>query len=151
MGARSKCNSIVVNQEVDVSERVKVNCDGGSRGNPGPSAYGVVIATNDGQIIEEFGAYLGEQTNNYAEYSGVVAALEKLRDLNIFEADFYLDSELIVKQLNGVYKVKNPSMIELNSQAKELSKGMDLSFTHVYRKDNKQADAIVNEVLDSNR
>ena len=134
-----------------MAERVKVNCDGGSRGNPGPSAYGVVIATNDGQIIEEFGAYLGEQTNNYAEYSAVVAALEKLRDLNIYEADFYLDSELIVKQLNGLYKVKNPSMIELNSQVKELSKGLDLSFTHVYRKDNKQADAIVNEVLDSNR
>ena len=132
-------------------ERVKVNCDGGSRGNPGPSAYGVVITTKDGDMIEEFGAYLGEQTNNYAEYSGVVAALEKLKDLNIFEADFYLDSELIVKQLNGVYKVKNPGMIELNSQVKQLSKGMDLSFTHVYRKDNKQADAIVNEVLDSNR
>jgi ribonuclease HI len=141
----------MADKEIIMAERVKVNCDGGSRGNPGPSAYGVVIAANDGQIIEEFGAYLGEQTNNYAEYSGVVAALEKLKDLNIFEADFYLDSELIVKQLNGVYKVKNPGMIELNSQVKELSKGMDLSFTHVYRKDNKLADAIVNEVLDSNR
>jgi ribonuclease HI len=141
----------MADKEIIMVDRVKVNCDGGSRGNPGPSAYGVVIAASDGQIIEEFGAYLGEQTNNYAEYSGVVAALEKLKDLNIFEADFYLDSELIVKQLNGVYKVKNPGMIELNSQVKELSKGMDLSFTHVYRKDNKQADAIVNEVLDSNR
>jgi len=151
MGAGCNCNNIVVNQEINVIERVKVNCDGGSRGNPGPSAYGVVISTSEGQVIEEFGAYLGEQTNNYAEYSGVVAALEKLKDLNIFEADFYLDSELIVKQLNGIYKVKNPGMIELNSQVKELSRGMDLSFTHVYRKDNKQADTIVNEVLDSNR
>jgi ribonuclease HI len=141
----------MADKEIIMAERVKVNCDGGSRGNPGPSAYGVVITTKDGDMIEEFGAYLGEQTNNYAEYSGVVAALEKLKDLNIFEADFYLDSELIVKQLNGVYKVKNPGMIELNSQVKQLSKGMDLSFTHVYRKDNKQADAIVNEVLDSNR
>jgi ribonuclease HI len=134
-----------------VSQRVKVNCDGGSRGNPGPSALGVVIATQDGQIIEEIGEYLGDQTNNYAEYSAVVAALEKLRDMDIYEADFYLDSELIVKQLNGEYRVRNENIKPLNTRVNDLADGMNLTFTHVYRKDNKLADAIVNEVLDSNR
>ena len=132
-------------------DRVKVNCDGGSRGNPGPSALGVVITTKDGQIIEEFGEYLGEQTNNYAEYSAVIKALEKLRDLNIYDADFYLDSELIVKQLNGIYKVKHENIKPLNSAVNELLTGMNVTFTHVYRKDNKEADALVNEVLDSKR
>jgi ribonuclease HI len=134
-----------------MTERVKVNCDGGSRGNPGPSALGVVITTKGGQIIEEFGEYLGEQTNNYAEYSAVIKALEKLRDLNILDADFYLDSELIVKQLNGVYKVKHENIKPLNAAVNELLSGMNVTFTHVYRKDNKEADALVNEVLDSKR
>lgn len=134
-----------------MTERVKVNCDGGSRGNPGPSALGVVITTKDGQIIEEFGEYLGEQTNNYAEYSAVIKALEKLRELNIVDADFYLDSELIVKQLNGVYKVKHENIKPLNATVNELLFGMNVTFTHVYRKDNKEADALVNEVLDSKR
>lgn len=132
-------------------DKVKVNCDGGSRGNPGPSALGVVITTKDGQIIEEFGEYLGEQTNNYAEYSAVIKALEKLRDLNIYDADFYLDSELIVKQLNGIYKVKHENIKPLNSAVNELLSGMNVTFTHVYRKDNKKADALVNQVLDSKK
>lgn len=132
-----------------MADKVKVHCDGGSRGNPGPSALGVVISTIKDEVIEEFGEFLGTQTNNYAEYSAVVAALKKLQELNLYDADFYLDSELIVKQLNGVYKVKNPSMIELNTRVNELSKGMNLTFTHVYRKDNKLADAMVNQVLDS--
>lgn len=134
-----------------MSQRVRVNCDGGSRGNPGPSALGVVIATENGQIVEEIGQYLGVQTNNFAEYSAVIAALEKLRELDIYDADFYLDSELIVKQLNGQYRVKNDNIIPLNSRVNKLAEGMNLTFTHVYRKDNKLADAIVNEVLDSNR
>jgi len=141
----------MADKEIIMVERVKVNCDGGSRGNPGPSAYGVVIVASDGQIIEEFGEYLGVQTNNYAEYSAVVAGLEKLQSLNIYDADFFLDSELIVKQLNGDYRVKNETIKPLNTRVNELIKSMDVTFTHVYRKDNKLADAIVNEVLDSNR
>ena len=134
-----------------MADKVKVHCDGGSRGNPGPSALGVVISTLKDEVIEEFGEYLGTQTNNYAEYSAVVAALGKLSDMKLTEADFYLDSELIVKQLNGIYRVKNPGMIELNSKVKELAKGMNLTFTHVYREENKLADAMVNQVLDSQK
>ena len=91
-------------------DKVVVYCDGGSRGNPGPSALGVVIKTIKGEIIEEIGEYLGIQTNNYAEYSAVIAAIDKLNELDVKEADFYLDSELAVRQLNGKYKVKNEGL-----------------------------------------
>ena len=129
--------------------RLIVYCDGGSRGNPGPSALGVVIKTSKGEIIEEIGEYLGVQTNNFAAYSAVVRALERLNEMKVLEADFFLDSELIVRQLNGIYKVKNANIKPLNSRVVELCSGMDTTFTHVYRQDNKQADAVVNDVLDS--
>jgi len=130
-------------------EAVIVNCDGGSRGNPGKSALGVVIKTAKGEIIEEVGEYLGVQTNNYAECMAVVKALETLREKDLFKAHFYLDSELVVKQINGEYKIKSENIAHLHQRIKELSKGMELSFSHVYRKDNTEADKIVNHVLDS--
>jgi ribonuclease HI len=130
-------------------EAVIVNCDGGSRGNPGKSALGVVIKTAKGEIIEEVGEYLGVQTNNYAECMAVVKAIEVLRQKDLFKADFYLDSELVVKQINGEYKIKSENIAHLHQRIKELSKGMELSFSHVYRKDNTEADKIVNQVLDS--
>lgn len=130
-------------------EAVIVNCDGGSRGNPGKSALGVVIKTSKGEIIEEIGEYLGVQTNNYAECMAVVKALEVLREKELYKADFYLDSELVVKQIRGEYKIKSENIAHLHERIKELSKGMELSFRHVYRKDNVEADAQVNKVLDS--
>lgn len=130
-------------------EAVIVNCDGGSRGNPGKSALGVVIKTSKGEIIEEIGEYLGVQTNNYAECMAVVKALEVLRERELYKADFYLDSELVVKQIRGEYKIKSENIAHLHERIKELSKGMELSFQHVYRKDNAEADAQVNKVLDS--
>lgn len=130
-------------------EAVIVNCDGGSRGNPGKSALGVVIKTAKGKIIEEVGEYLGVQTNNYAECMAVVKALEVLRQKDLFKADFYLDSELVVKQINGEYKIKSENIAHLHQRIKELSKGMELSFSHVYRKDNTAADKLVNQVLDN--
>ncbi len=130
-------------------DKVVVYCDGGSRGNPGPSALGVVIKTIKGEIIEEIGEYLGIQTNNYAEYSAVIAAIDKLNELDVKEADFYLDSELAVRQLNGQYKVKNEGLKALHSKVLNSIGTMNISFTHVYREDNKEADAMVNQVLDS--
>lgn len=130
-------------------EEVIVNCDGGSRGNPGKSALGVVIKTSKGEIIEEVGEYLGVQTNNYAECMAVVKALETLREKDLFKAHFYLDSELVVKQINGEYKIKSENIAHLHKRIKELSKDMELTFEHVYRKDNTEADKIVNQVLDS--
>ena len=130
-------------------DAVIVNCDGGSRGNPGKSALGVVIKTSKGEIIEEIGEYLGIQTNNYAECMAVVKALEVLREKDLFKARFYLDSELVVKQINGEYKIKSENIAHLHQRIKELSKGMELTFSHVYRKDNTEADRLVNKVLDS--
>lgn len=130
-------------------QKVVVNCDGGSRGNPGKSALGVVIKTTEGEIIEEIGEYLGVQTNNYAECMAVVKALEVLREKDLYKADFYLDSELVVKQINGEYKIKSENIAHLHQRIKDLSKGMELSFSHVYRKDNVEADKMVNQVLDS--
>jgi ribonuclease HI len=130
-------------------DAVIVNCDGGSRGNPGKSALGVVIKTSKGEIIEEIGEYLGIQTNNYAECMAVVKALEVLREKDLFKARFYLDSELVVKQINGEYKIKSENIAHLHQRIKELSKGMELTFEHVYRKDNTEADKMVNQVLDA--
>jgi len=130
-------------------QKVIVNCDGGSRGNPGKSALGVVIKTTEGEIIEEIGEYLGVQTNNYAECMAVVKALEVLKEKDLYKADFYLDSELVVKQINGEYKIKSENIAHLHQRIKDLSKGMELSFSHVYRKDNVEADKMVNQVLDS--
>ncbi len=132
-------------------DKVVVYCDGGSRGNPGPAALGVVIKTTGGEIIEEIGEYLGVQTNNFAEYSAVVVALNKLAEMKVKSADFYLDSELAVRQLNGVYKVKNEGLKVLHSKVLEAIGVMNISFTHVYREDNKEADAMVNQVLDSQK
>lgn len=130
-------------------EKVIVNCDGGSRGNPGKSALGVVIKTTKGEIIEELGEYLGIQTNNYAECMAVVRALEVLKDKGLYKADFYLDSELIVKQINGEYKIKSENILHIHQRIKDLSSGMELTFNHVFRKDNVDADRQVNKILDS--
>lgn len=132
-----------------VDSKVIVFCDGGSRGNPGPSASGVVIKTTNGKLVGEYCEYLGEKTNNFAEYSAVILALEKLRELKIDEADFFLDSQLVVQQLKGIYKVKHPDMIELNKKVQSLASGITLTFSHVLREKNKEADAMVNKCLDT--
>lgn len=130
-------------------EQVVVFCDGGSRGNPGPSALGVVIKTTKGEIISEIGEFLGVQTNNYAEYMAVVRAMEYLKENGIKSAQFYLDSQLVVRQLNGEYKIKSDNIKHLNQKVNELRADIDVSFEHVYRENNKEADAEVNKVLDS--
>jgi ribonuclease HI len=130
-----------------MSNVVQVFCDGGSRGNPGPAAAGAVIL-RDKEVLAELQDYLGIATNNVAEYSAVILALHKLHKLKLTKADFFLDSELVVRQLTGLYKVKNQDMKKLYNQVQKLSEGLDLSFTHVLRANNKHADAMVNECLD---
>lgn len=130
-----------------MSKTVQVFCDGGSRGNPGPAAAGAVIL-RDKEVIAELQDYLGVATNNVAEYSAVILALRKLHELKLTKADFFLDSELVVRQLTGIYKVKNPDMKLLYNQVQKLSAGLELNFTHVLRDNNKHADAMVNECLD---
>jgi ribonuclease HI len=132
------------------SQAIKANIDGGARGNPGPAAYGVIVRDAKGEIIAELSDYLGIQTNNYAEYSGLLAALEfavreKHSSLRVLS-----DSELLVRQMQGRYKVKSPGLIDLYDRARALVRKLGhFSIDHVLRHYNKEADALVNQVLDS--
>lgn len=134
------------------SPAIKANIDGGARGNPGPSAYGVVVRDAKGEVIAELSDYLGLQTNNYAEYSGLLAALEfavreKHPSLKVLS-----DSELLVRQMQGRYKVKSPGLIDLYARARALVRKLEhFSIEHVLRQYNKDADALVNQVLDSRK
>jgi len=131
-------------------KEIKVFCDGGSRGNPGPSASGVVITTIKDEVLAEYCEYLGIQTNNYAEYSAVLLALKHIEDYKTVKITFYLDSQLVVRQLNGEYKVKNSNIKGLYEQIIGKIRDLNISFHHVYREDNKLADAQVNKCLDDN-
>lgn len=128
---------------------MKIFCDGGSRGNPGPAASGVVFMTTDDEVIEEFGRYWGITTNNQAEYRAVDIALDKLTEYDVDKVEFYLDSELVVRQLNGLYKVKNPDLKSIYESIKRKTAGKNITFSHVFRADNKLADAQVNICLDA--
>lgn len=126
--------------------------DGGSRGNPGPSASGYVIMDKEKNILSEGGEYLGITTNNQAEYQAVKRALEICIELGARKVDFYIDSQLVVKQMNGEYKIKNRDLWPIHEKIKDLASNLDnVSFTHVYRENNKLADAKVNEVLDNRK
>lgn len=125
-----------------------INTDGGSRGNPGPSAVGVVISTPGDKHIESFGRYIGETTNNQAEYTAVIDALKAAAKYQPQKIQFYLDSELVVKQLKGEYKVKNVDLQPLHAEIMKRTQGMEIVFTHVLRAQNTLADIEVNKALD---
>lgn len=131
---------------------VVIHTDGGSRGNPGPSAVGVVIES-ESTSLANFGLYLGVGTNNNAEYRAVIAALEWLREHSddITKASFFLDSQLVVSQLNGIFAVKHPDMIVLKRKADTLRRELHFPITFVYvpRAQNSQADSLVNQALDA--
>jgi len=128
---------------------IKVFCDGGSRGNPGPAAAGVVFMTTKGEVLAEYHEYLGIQTNNFAEYSAVLLGLKNIINFEYEKLEFYLDSQLVERQLNGVYKVKNSNIKPIFEEIKTLIPDMNITFTHIYREDNKLADEQVNICLDS--
>lgn len=127
---------------------LKIFTDGGSRGNPGPSASGVVILTPDDEVLEAFGVFLGHNTNNFAEYSALKFGLEAVGKYQPEVVECYLDSELVVKQLNGIYRIKNPELRPIFNEIQALSKRFTASFTHVRREYNRLADAEVNKALD---
>lgn len=133
-----------------MSDKVLITyTDGGARGNPGPAAYGVVVKDLDGNILVSEGVYIGKTTNNQAEYQGLVAALEAAKKLGAAEVRCHLDSELIVKQMNRQYKVKDPGLQTQFMKAWNLMNGFKkVTFTHVRREFNKEADAQVNLALD---
>lgn len=127
-----------------------IHTDGGARGNPGPAAVGVIFDCADFHL--EHGRYIGETTNNVAEYTGVVDALNKLAEIPVpvTELHFFLDSELVVKQILGQYRVKEPALQQLHAEVtrKLRATGLPFRFTHVRRELNKLADKMVNQTLD---
>jgi len=129
---------------------IKANIDGGARGNPGPAAYGVIVRDAKGEIIAELSDYLGIQTNNYAEYSGLLAALDFAVREKHLSLKVLSDSELLVRQMQGRYKVKSPGLIDLYDRARALVRKLEhFSIEHVLRQYNREADSLVNQVLDS--
>jgi ribonuclease HI len=127
----------------------RANIDGGSRGNPGPASYGVVIRDPKGEIIARLKKYIGRMTNNVAEYYGLIAALDYAQSNQIRALRIESDSELLVKQMRGQYKVKSPDLKPLFERAKKMSQAFALfRIDHVYREQNVEADALANEALD---
>lgn len=132
------------------SDGITIFSDGGSRGNPGPSAAGFVILDNKQQVIAEGGEYLGITTNNQAEYHGVRIGLEKALELKYKRVDFKIDSMLVVNQMKGFYKIKNRELWPIHERIRELMKHFDkVTFSHVQREFNQLADGMVNKTLDA--
>ena len=126
------------------------NTDGGARGNPGPAGYGVVIKDQAGTKVAGLSKYLGHQTNNYAEYSALLAALEYAVEHGPKALKVISDSELLVKQIRGQYKVKNLALQELHRRAKGLIARLDwFSIEHSFREQNQEADRLANQAMDS--
>lgn len=130
--------------------RLVVNVDGGARGNPGPAAIGVVVSDLDGTVIDEVAEPIGVATNNVAEYRAVLKGVERARALGATEIELIGDSELVARQLAGVYKVKHPAMKPLHAQALAALSGFDRwRIRTVPRAQNARADELVNAALDS--
>ncbi|HET7127754.1 MAG TPA: reverse transcriptase-like protein [Gaiellaceae bacterium] len=130
--------------------KVKLSTDGGARGNPGPAAYGYVLEAEDGTVLAAHGETIGIATNNVAEYSALVAGLERALDLGASAVEVISDSELMVKQMRGEYRVKNEALRELFLDASRLARRIGtVSYTAVRREHNELADRLVNEALDA--
>jgi ribonuclease H / adenosylcobalamin/alpha-ribazole phosphatase len=130
--------------------KARLSTDGGARGNPGPAAYGYVLEASDGHVLAAHGEAIGRATNNVAEYRGLVAGMEKAAELGVRELDVVSDSELLVKQMRGEYRVKNESLRELWEDANDLeSRFARVRYTAVRRAHNELADRLVNEALDA--
>jgi ribonuclease HI len=126
--------------------------DGGARGNPGPAGYGVVIKDESGRKVAALSEYLGHHTNNFAEYQGLIAALEYALQHGPKALKLISDSELLVRQIKGIYKVKNATLQDLHARAKELIKQLDwFSIGHALREHNQEADRLANEAMDRGR
>jgi ribonuclease H / adenosylcobalamin/alpha-ribazole phosphatase len=130
--------------------KARLSTDGGSRGNPGPAAYGYVLESEDGHVLDARGEAIGTATNNVAEYRGLIAGLESAVQRGVDDLEVVSDSELLVKQMQGEYKVKNEALRILQREAAELAADLKrVTYTAVRRAHNELADRLVNEALDS--
>ena len=129
--------------------KARLYTDGGARGNPGPAAFAYVLEAEDGTVLDAHGEAIGEATNNVAEYSALVAGLERAVEVGVGELEVVSDSELLVKQMRGEYRVKNRALQELSLRAARLARELKVvSYTAVPREQNQLADRLVNEALD---
>jgi ribonuclease HI len=136
-------------QEKPAPAAHRANIDGGSRGNPGPASYGVVIRNPRGETVAQLKKYIGRMTNNVAEYYGLIAALDYAQSHGIRSLRVESDSELLVQQMRGRYKVKSADLLPLFERAKKMSQSFEsFRIDHVYREQNREADALANEALD---
>jgi ribonuclease HI len=134
-----------------LSNRLVVHVDGGARGNPGPAAIAAVLADPDGTVLDERSETIGRATNNVAEYRALMLGIDRAAALRARELELIGDSELIVRQVRGEYRVKDPALRELHAQVKAALAGFDRwSIRNVPREDNAHADRLVNEALDAN-
>jgi len=132
--------------------KARLSTDGGARGNPGPAAYGYVLETSDGTVLAAHGERIGHATNNVAEYRALLAGLEKAAELGVDEVDVVSDSELLVKQMTGEYRIKNAALQELSLAATRLARKFGrVSYNAVRREHNELADRLVNEALDAEK
>ena len=130
--------------------KARLFTDGGARGNPGPAAYGFVLESEDGTVLAAEGEAIGTATNNVAEYSGLIAGLEKAIELHVPQVEVVSDSELMVKQMRGEYRVKNEALRELYDEATALARRLgNVEYRHVKRAHNELADKLVNDALDA--
>ena len=125
------------------------HCDGGSRGNPGPAGYGAVIEGPEGQVVARLSEFLGRQTNNYAEYKGLLAVLAWALANGVRRLRVFSDSELMVRQMKGIYKVKSPGLVPLWQEARGMARRLDgFDMRHTLRGGNKEADKLANAAMD---
>jgi ribonuclease HI len=130
--------------------KARLYTDGGARGNPGPAAYGYVLEADDGTVLDARGETIGVATNNVAEYRALLAGLTKALELGLDELDVISDSELLVKQMNGEYRVKNAALVDLSLEAAHLAREIGrVTYSAVRRTENELADQLVNEALDA--
>jgi probable phosphoglycerate mutase len=130
--------------------KARLFTDGGARGNPGPAAYGYVLEGEDGTLLASEGRAIGSATNNVAEYSGLIAGLRKAAELQVPDVEVVSDSELMVKQMRGEYRVKNAALRALSLEAASVARQLEnVEYRHVKRAQNELADQLVNEALDA--
>lgn len=132
-----------------MNKKIKLFTDGGARGNPGPAGIGAVLKNEDKEIVARVSEYIGAATNNQAEYSALIRGLEKAKEIGAKEVECFLDSELVVKQMNREYRVKDKNLALLFTKVWNLSLGFKkVTFSHIMREYNQEADRLVNEAID---
>jgi ribonuclease HI len=149
MPPHSSTKHLFESRENPPTHYLVAHSDGGARGNPGPAGYGVVIKDESGRKVAGLSEYLGHQTNNFAEYQGLIAALEYAIEHGPKALKLISDSELLVRQIKGIYKVKNATLQDLHGRAKELIAQLDwFSIGHALREHNTEADRLANQAMD---